>query len=310
MSTPTQAVTRREEKLIEYIPFGEKSRIRLSIEIVKNTLCTPTKSGKYPEDKDIIGFMMMCQAQTLNPYCGDAYLVGYDSQFGPKFSKITAHQALLKRAELHPDYAGMECGIIVADEEGKLSEIEGDFYMPNQKVLGGWARVHRISRKDFPTYRKLRVEAFAQDNHFWKDDAAGMICKCAEADALRSAFPTTLGGMYIAEENNRAAIDIGSTVAVTVGESAQPRVLTDVKKEPVAQIAQPVRTPQQELESTIIEAGFTFDQWREWVTKTAMKPIDGADSLGSFKEVKEADAKRLLRATAGMLDGIKKELGL
>jgi hypothetical protein len=38
-----------------------------------------------------------------------------------------------------------------------------------------------------------------------------MIVKCAEADALRSSFPTMLGGMYIAEE-----------VASTQGEIARP----------------------------------------------------------------------------------------
>ena len=32
------------------------------------------------------------------------------------------------------------------------------------------------------------------------DDPAGMIVKCAEADALRSAFPTMLGGCYTEEE--------------------------------------------------------------------------------------------------------------
>jgi hypothetical protein len=49
-------------------------------------------------------------------------------------------------------------------------------------------------------YKRLAYRARAKPNDFWKRDPAGMICKCAEADALRSAFPTLLSGMFLAEE--------------------------------------------------------------------------------------------------------------
>merc|ERR1711991_914366 len=61
----------------------------------------------------MMDFLMLCRARKLNPFEGDAYLVGYDSKDGAKFSLITSHQALLKRAELCQQFDGMESGLIL-----------------------------------------------------------------------------------------------------------------------------------------------------------------------------------------------------
>ena len=100
--------------------------------------------------------MMLCQAQRLNPFAGDAFLVGYDGRNGPQFSLITAHVALLKRAESSADFEGMESGVILLDEDNKTTEREGDFFVIGEKVVGGWARVHRKGRH--PTYRRLAIQ--------------------------------------------------------------------------------------------------------------------------------------------------------
>src|SRR5258708_6909276 len=120
------------ERPIAFKPFGAADEIRLSIEIIQNMVAVPTKSGRTCSKRDALRFMMLCQAQRLNPFAGDAYLVGYDSRDpnkGPSFSLITAHQALLKRAEASADYEGMDSGIILLDEAGKVTEREGDFFI-------------------------------------------------------------------------------------------------------------------------------------------------------------------------------------
>lgn len=188
---------------LEYEPFGGKGNIRLSVSIVQNLICVKTKSGKGCSENDALKFMAMCQAKRMNPFEGDCYLIGYDGKNGPEFSMITAHQTYLKRAELHPEYDGMKSGLIVHEdnEDGTYTtkEIEGDFYESDQIVVGGWAEVHFKNRK-VPTKKRLRLERFKKPFGVWVDDAAGMICKCAEADALRSSFPTMLGGLYMREE--------------------------------------------------------------------------------------------------------------
>jgi hypothetical protein len=83
--------------------------------------------------------------------------------------------------------------------EETLIELEGDFHFEDDAVVGGWAVVHFKNRK-YPMRKRLRVERFKKQFGVWAEDAGGMICKCAEADALRSSFPTMLGGLYTKEE--------------------------------------------------------------------------------------------------------------
>ena len=208
--------TREQEKSIEFIPYGAADKIKLSVKIIQNMVAVPTKSGKTCSERDALRFLMLCQAQRLNPFAGDAYLVGYDSQDGPSFSLITAHQAFLKRAETCADFEGMESGIILLsnDEDNPvISEREGDFYLESENVVGGWARVHRKGRRD--TYRRIRMARFNKGFAQWKADAAGMIVKCAEADALRSTFPTLLGGLYMQGEQDGAAGRIVAEMSTT-----------------------------------------------------------------------------------------------
>lgn len=202
-----QAVqTTEKEKAIEFIPFGSADRIKLSVKIIQNMVAVPTKSGKTCSERDALRFLMLCQAQRLNPFAGDAFLVGYDGKDGPSFSLITAHQAFLKRAETCADFEGMESGVIIlsGDKDNPvIAEREGDFHLEAENIVGGWARVHRKGRRD--TYRRIRMARFNKGFAQWAVDPAGMICKTAEADALRSTFPTLLGGLYLQGEQDGAA---------------------------------------------------------------------------------------------------------
>ena len=202
------------ERAIEFIPYGAADKIKLSVKIIQNIVAVPTKSGATCTERDALRFLMLCQAQRLNPFAGDAYLVGYDGKNGPNFSLITAHQAFLKRAETCPDFEGMESGIIILDENGEtIQEREGDFHLETEKVVGGWARVHRKNRKD--TYRRIRLNRFNNGYAQWQVDPAGMIVKCAEADALRSTFPTLLGGLYMQGEMDSSAGKIVADMSIS-----------------------------------------------------------------------------------------------
>lgn len=183
MTPQTQAVVKTEEKPMEYVPFGGKDPIKLSIQNVQNLIAVKTRSGKTCSVNDAIKFMMMCKARLLNPYEGDAFLIGYDGKDGPTFSLITAHQAFLKRAELHPEYDGMKSGVILqGKEDKKLSEIEGDFYQPDSEtVVGGWATVFFKNRK-YPMSKKIRLARFQKQFGVWQDDPAGMVCKCFDEE--------------------------------------------------------------------------------------------------------------------------------
>jgi phage recombination protein Bet len=192
------AVEKADRMAVEFVPFGAQDKVKLSVSIVQNLIAVKTKSGKTCSEKDAIKFLAMCQAKRLNPFESDCFLIGYDGNDGPTFSLVTAHQAYLKRAELHPEFDGMKSGIIVR-EDGLLKDLEGDFFDEGQQVVGGWATVYFKTRKQ-SMHKRVRLSRFQKSFGVWRDDAAGMICKVAEADALRSSFPTMLGGLYMREE--------------------------------------------------------------------------------------------------------------
>lgn len=217
---------------ITYTPLASADTVKLSIAIVKMWLCKPTKSGAVCSDSDAMRFMMLCRARRLNPFEGDAHLVGYDGRNGPEFSLITAHQAFLKRAEPQPSFKGMDSGVIVSPGSpckacdggfrqvgdtverckfchgsGIIDEVQGDVVPPEQTLVGGWAHLDRDGWT-IPVHRRLSLKAYkpSYENKFWGDNPAGQIVKCAEADVLRSSYPTLLGGLYNGQESAFAMV--------------------------------------------------------------------------------------------------------
>ena len=185
-----------------YTPFQgtDDNQVALSPGVVLRFFAKPTRQGKLCTYEQAVRFVMLCKARRLDPREGDAYIVGYDTKNGPEFNLITAHQAFLKRAEAHQAYEGMESGVkVLHNATEEIRDVEGDYVPPDCTLLGGWARVHRSDRK-IPTYRTADLAAFDKGISVWNVNKAGMICKCDEADALRSAFPNSLAGMYMQGE--------------------------------------------------------------------------------------------------------------
>lgn len=278
MSTQTQ-VAKKSEAQVEFIPHGSQDKLKLTVAMVKSMLAVPTKSKKYPEDKDCIKFIALCQARKLNPFEGDAFLIGYDTKDGPVFNLITAHQAFLKRAETHPQFNGMRSGVIV-ERDGNLVDLEGDFHLETDKVIGGWASVY-FKNRQHPMIKRLRLKRFQKPWGIWQEDPAGMIVKCTEADALRSSFPTMLGGMYMREEMKE---DQG-TVAMTAPIFTPPPVDTASQPEPELK---PL-TPKEKVKHLCEESGISEE--------------DLVDFLGN-KEIAEPDDVKIDDLSDAAVDNV------
>lgn len=186
------------DRIIEYVPQGEKELIKLSGAMVRQFLVKPTKSGAMPSEVDVTKFVMLCKARELNPWVGDAFLVGYDGREGPEFSLITSVHALHKRADGCPEYDGMSAGVVVK-VGNEVREISGTCYPDGANLIGGWACVKRKDRSE-PFYYSVRLQARDKGRSTWNDDKAGMIRKCAIAGALREAFPNQTSGLYVSDE--------------------------------------------------------------------------------------------------------------
>jgi phage recombination protein Bet len=318
---------------VEFVPFGASDKLRLNVSMVQNHIAIKTRSGRTCSESDAIKFIMLCQAQRLNPFAGDAYMTGYDGKDGsPKFSLITAVQVFYKRAETCADYEGLDSGIILRGEGGTTVEREGDFCLPDEEVVGGWAIVYRKGRR--PLKAKLSIEATRPpyETPFWnKQKAPGQISKCAEADVLRRSFPSLLGGLYIDSEfsefANRIVADAGTKAAEIRGSAlvevvprepapaAPPeRTAEDRDQEEAEEMASGLapakpaeatkgqQTASDELSMFITGEGFTFQQFQRWATGSGNVP--DADSIADFSQVPADVAKRLLRAKAGLLKGL------
>lgn len=195
-----------KDRVIEYVPFGGTEQIKLTIGMVRDFIAIPTKQGKLPSDAKLMEFCMVCKARELDPWVGDCYLVGYDSQDGPKFSVITAIQALLKRAEANPNFDGMESGVTVLRGDDEVIRRPGNLVFPGEKLVGGWARLWRKDRAH-AFYDEVPLTVYDTKRSQWAKDPGGMIDKVAQASVLRAAFPSQLGKLYIEQE--RGAIERG-----------------------------------------------------------------------------------------------------
>ena len=201
-----------EERSVTYKPLGSTKEVELKFGFVRRYLCTPTKSGLLPSDEDIVKFLKLCERQALDPWVGDAFLTGYDTYDKntrttvAKFSLITAIQALLKRAELSPEFDGLESGVLVIKKDSdEIVERRGTVVLVNESLVGAYSRCWRKDRKH-EYFQTVQFETYDTGYFRWDKDPAGMIVKCAKAAVLREAFPTHLAGMYTQEEMDQVVI--------------------------------------------------------------------------------------------------------
>lgn len=279
--------TDNKSKEIEYAPLGSDSKVKLSLAIARKYFAKATTSGAEATDEDVMKFIMLCKARALNPWEGDAYLQGYDSNAGPQFSLITAHQAFLKRSEINPQFDGMESGVVVINSNDEIEEYQGDLVRKGDTLIGGWAKVYRKDRK-IPTYRRASLAVFDTKRSRWAKDPAGMVVKVSESDALRSSFPLSLAGLYMQDEIS--AIDVSEVPKETkrgvASAVALPKPRAEVIVEAPQQRTEPKPeadhssstnnpeptssqepTPQVKLAQFLFDAGVTFDQLKAWAVR-------------------------------------------
>lgn len=242
----------KSERVVSYIPIGQTDPMELTFDFVANYLARPTRSGKRASAEEIVRFIMLCKAQRLNPWVGDAYIVGFDGKDGPEFSLITSASALRKRAESNPAFAGMESGIIVEDKNGELVDRSSAFRHPGDKLLGAWCRIHRKDR-EMPTEARVELAAFDKNRSLWLSMKPTMIQKCAVATAIREAFPNETAGLITDDEvgaEPAAGLEAGGAGGAVRIEQRRP---TKSLEELAGEAVQAVQAPVQEAEEPAVE---------------------------------------------------------
>jgi len=175
--------------------------VKLTPAIVRDYMVSGNKETVTTQE--IVMFMNLCKFAGLNPWLKEAYCIKYGNE---PATMVTGKAAFLKRADEHPQFDGMESGVITYHEDSATVEYrKGTFFMPDEKIIGGWAEVFRKDQKH-STRIEVSFEEYAgrkKDgglNGQWAKKPATMIRKVAQVQALREAFPNSFTGMLAAEE--------------------------------------------------------------------------------------------------------------
>lgn len=188
-----------KEVTIEYkVPQGDT--IKLTPATVRNYL---VNGDGNLTDQEVVAFLQLCRYRRLNPFLKEAHLIKYGNA---PATMVVGRDVFTKRAAAHAAYDGIDSGLHVRSEDGSVIQRTGSFRLPEEEIVGAWARVFR---KDWSHPTEVHV-AFSEyvgkkkngeTNRQWSEKPATMILKVAETQALRKAFPDEFSGLYDESEN-------------------------------------------------------------------------------------------------------------
>lgn len=176
------------------------------------------------EPGDAQVFLHYAQRTGLDPWARQIYMIGrWDARAGKKRWTIQASiDGLRIVAQRSGEYAG-QVGPEWAGEDG----VWRDLWLSKKPPLA--ARVG-VLRKGFtePLYGVAHLSEYMPTNRdgnpmgLWGSMPAVMLAKCAEALALRKAFPMDLSGLYTAEEMAQADVPEVPQVAPRAAQEPAP----------------------------------------------------------------------------------------
>lgn len=154
---------------------------------------------------DLKVFLHQSQRTGLDPFARQIYMIGrWEKGGGKKYTIQTSIDGLRIVAERHGQYGGQD-GPYWCGEDGKWTDVWVSSKPPVAAKIG-------VRRLDWPqpTYAVAKFDEYAGRNKdgsltsMWASKPCVMIAKCAEALALRKAFPQDLSGIYTADEMAQA----------------------------------------------------------------------------------------------------------
>lgn len=235
------------------------------------------QAGGIEEDvtePELMAFLHECQRRKLDPFSRQIYLIGrYDRR---KKRKVYRSQTSIDGFRLIARRAADKSGIdysyedtIWFDDNGQRHEIWLDADRPPSGakvvVIRGGSRFDAVAR--FGAY--VQTDSEGNPSGQWRGMADVMTAKCAEALALRKAFPEDLGGIYTEEEMGQADNPqrVQATVEVVREERPAPE---DVRPWAEGAIEQ----------ATALRSKNAGDKlWRETAAKAHSGEISGEDAM-------------------------------
>lgn len=236
--TTTETQGRIEPAQVKNTPAVVEHLSKEKIELLKRTIC---KGGT---DDELELFLMVAKRTGLDPFTKQIYA-------------IKRWNTDLNREEMSHQ-VGIDGFRLVAQRTGEYEGQEGPYWcgadgkwveawlLPSQPVaakIGVWRRGHKV-----PMWGIARFQSYCQTKkdgsptRMWQKMGDVMLAKCAEALALRKAFPNELSGVYTPEEMSQAEKDVTDSVPTkTTRRAPQPSFETPKRASLRGRYAQLVR---------------------------------------------------------------------
>lgn len=181
-------------------------------------------------DKDVTSaeldtFLHECQRTQLDPFTKQIYLIGrWD---GKEQRKVFRSQTAIDGYRVVAHRAGRRDHVELEYDDTLWCGPDGDWrdvWLANYPPAAAKVVV-RKNGKPFPAVATLTEYAAMDRNNnptpMWRKMPATMLAKCAEALALRKAFPHDLSGIYTAEEMEQADARGAGPQELTVGQAVE-----------------------------------------------------------------------------------------
>lgn len=216
-------VEQRESQLVHPGEFTN-DQVRLLAETV----------AKGCDQNELAFFLNVCKLKRLDPFTGQIHCVKrWDSSLGREKMSLQV---------------GIDGFRVIAVRSGELAGISEPEFDSEEGDYPTWARVtvYRYGRDNekiaYPA--KARYSEYVQTkkdgtpNHMWTTKPYIMLGKCAEALALRKAFPDELSGMYSDDEMGQADNEVQTRPSAGKSPVQQPQRASDKGKTPPSAAAQ------------------------------------------------------------------------
>lgn len=219
---------RKEDKLkliAGYVPKGQSPR--LYWELLKSQVMGTDRSGQPRSDDVTLYFLYICNRTGLDPIARQIYPVFYwDSKVGKdKMSIQVGIDGMRLVAERSGKYAGQSDVVFESEKVGDKNPVKATVTV--YKMMN-YQKIDTVATARWSEYAQYTSDGKAKG--LWGKMPFLMLGKCAEALALRKAFPNELSGIYLTEEMPAQ----NNTVDEILSKLPDPK---EVKKEDAPNIA-------------------------------------------------------------------------